>query len=137
MENTHVNGYWVSKLTDENILEIVKRLTADKPTKKFVQILKIKRTEDSVEVLYESKKLKSYLTYAETTVCLNDYKVSGVNKLSVYAEAMIEILGEDYAKDFLTYAEQYIAENPDDPTSKKLTKAIQEITQNSNTEINL
>ena len=127
MNTKHNDGYWVSKLTDENILELVKNLTADKPTKKFVQILSIKRNNNSVEIVYESKKLKSYLTYAEDKISFNDFKVSGGNKLSVYAETMISLFGEEYEEEFLATAEKYIAENENDALSKKYQKTIKDV----------
>ena len=120
---------WIEKLTDDNILEIVKRLMSDRPNKRFVKILKIERKDSSIEILFESKKLKSYLTYSEDKITLYNHKVGGGHKLSVYAETMVEIFGEEYKQDFLNIAEKYVAENENDTLSKKYQKAIRDVSK--------
>lgn len=122
MNKKHPNGYWVQKLTDENVRDLLDLIVATKKTKKFKKVLKQTRTEEDVTIKYCSTKTNCYLSYAEDTLTINDYKISGQHPYSLYYEFMINLFGEEYANDFLAYADEYIAENPEDKWSDRLKK---------------
>ena len=122
MNKKHPNGYWVQKLTDENARDLLDMIVATKKTKKFKKVWKQERTDDKITIIYQSVKLHSYLSYAEDTLEITDYKISGQHPYTMYYEFMIDLFGEEYAEDFLQYADEYIANNPEDKWSQRLVK---------------
>ena len=122
MNIKHPNGYWVQQLTDEDVNELLSTIVARKKTKKFKKVNSQKRTSDTITIVYSSTYLHRYLTYAEDTLVINDYKISGQHPYTFYYEFMISLFGEEYANDFLAYAENYITENPEDNWAKRLIK---------------
>lgn len=119
----HPNGYWVQKLTDENTRDLLDLIVSTKKTKKFKKIFNYSRTDDAITIKYESIKLHNYLTYSDDTLIITDYKISGQHPYTLYYEFMIGLFGEDYANDFLAYAEEYIANcQEDDSWGKRLNK---------------
>lgn len=119
METKHADGYWVQQLSDNQAKELLKILTAKKESKKFKRIITFNRTENLITIFYESKRVKRYLSYAEDTLKIQDYKISGGHSYITFFEYMIQLFGEEYAEDLLAYADKYIAEN-DDTWSKRL-----------------
>ena len=124
MNKKHPNGYWVQQLTDENIRDLLDIIVSTKKTKKFKKVLKQTITEDTITIKYHSIKTNCYLSYAEDILEIKDYKISGRHPYTMYYEFMIDLFGEEYAEDFLQYAEEYIANNPEDIWSQRLEKII-------------
>ncbi|MBR4999288.1 MAG: hypothetical protein IKY10_05345 [Clostridia bacterium] len=122
MSKIHPNGYWVQKLTDDNVRDLLDLVVSTKKTKKFKKVLKQTKTEDTISILYCSTKINCYLSYAEDNLTINDYKISGQHPYTLYYEFMINLFGEEYANDFLAYANAYIEEQPDDKWAIRLKK---------------
>ena len=124
MNNKRPNGYWVQQLTDANIADLLEIVVSKKKTKKFKKVIKQTRTDDTISILYESKKINCYLTYAEDRLIINDYKIQGGHSYMDFYEFMIETFGEAYADDFMVYANDFIAQNPEDKWSNRLKNVI-------------
>jgi len=122
MNKRHPNGYWVQKLSDENARDLLDLIVSSKKNKKFKKVLKQTRTDDEITIQYCSTKTHCYLSYAEDTLKINDYKISGQHPYTIYYEFMINLFGEEYANDFLAYADEFIAENPDHYWTTRLQK---------------
>ena len=122
MDLKHPEGYWVQQLTDDNIRDLLDIIVSSKKFKKFKKVISQERTENMVSILYASIKTNCYLNYCEDKLIINDYKISGQHPYLLYYEFMINLFGEEYANDFLAYAENYIAENPEDKWSTRLEK---------------
>ena len=122
METKHQAGYWVHQLSDNQIAELLEILVSKKKARKFVRVLQKTKAPDSITLLYEGKRLDTYYTYTEALVTLSDYKISGGHSYIDFYEYMIEHFGEEYADDFINYADNFIAENPEDKWSLRLAK---------------
>ena len=120
MNIKHPDGYWVQQLTDEDTRDLLDILVSKKKQKKFKKTTKYLRTETDITITYESIKQHCYLTYAEDTLVITDYKISGGHSYMDFYEFMIEKFGEDYATDFIAYANEFIANNPENNWSKRL-----------------
>lgn len=123
MNKKHPNGYWVQQLTDDNTRDLLDSIVATKKTKKFKKVLKQTKTDDSITIQYSSIKKNCYLNYAEDTLVITDYKISGQHPYTLYYEFMIGLFGEEYANDFMVYADAYLANcTEDDVWAKRLVK---------------
>ena len=122
MNEKHPNGYWVQKLTDEDIRDLLDILVSKKKNKKFKKVLKQERTDTTITIQYESIKYHSYLTYAEDILVITDYKINGGHSYMDFYEFMIEKFGEEYANDFIEFADGYIVNNPEDRWSARFEK---------------
>lgn len=124
MELKHTEGYWIQQLTDENLRDLLDILVSKKKNKKFKKVLEQRRTENEISIKYYSTRTNSYLTYAEDTLTINDYKISGGHSYIDFFEFMIELFGDDYANDLIEYAEKYIAEENINAWSRRYEKLI-------------
>ena len=135
MEVKHPEGYWIQQLKDENISDLLDILVSKKKVRKFKKVLKQERTEKEITILYEARKLNTYLTYAEGSVSMTDYKITGGHSYIDFYEFMIENFGDEYVNDLLAHADKFILENPEDKWAvrfKNIKKAVPAILDSHN-----
>lgn len=124
--NKNNNGRWIKQLSDEMIEELLKQVFTSNKIKSFKKILKITRKESEITVFF-SLNVKSYMSYAEKTVKISDFKMSTTSAETLYPEFMIKNFGEEYANEFLSYAKDYLEEDKETPYAKRLTKVVDKI----------
>ena len=119
-------GRWVKQINDEMVEELLKLMFTTDKLKSFKKILKITRKENEITVLV-GLNVKSYMSYAEKTITISDFKVFGTAAEATFPEFMIKHFGEEYANEFLAYAEDYVNKNAEQPYAKRLAKVIDKI----------
>lgn len=122
MAKKHPNGYWVQQLTDKHIHELLLILSSTNPLKKFNRVLNQTRTNDSIKINYCSVRTDRYFTHYENNLLITDYEVDRKHSHLRFYDYMIGLFGESYAKDLLTFADEYISENPEGYYTTQLKK---------------
>lgn len=120
MKQKHENGYWVNKLTDEDVKELFEILISKKKNLKFNGVHTITRGSESLAVLYLAKKTNVYSCNPEHNSVVSDFKISGGLAYLDFYEYMIEKFGEEYADDLLSYIDNIVESNSEDQWSKRL-----------------
>lgn len=122
MNKKHPEGYWVQKLSDEQVWNLLYTLVSKKANRRFSKVLNYDRKDNIITINYCSHKTNCYLTYAEDSLIITDYKIGGRHPYMPYYEFMIDLFGDEYADDFLVYADEYIEKNPNEVWSSRLKK---------------
>ena len=122
----NVKVSWIKRISDEMVEELIRKYLSANKTRFFKKMLKISRTENVITATY-SMKVKAYMSYAEKTIHISDYKIAGIASETVLPEFMVENFGEEYARDFVEYAKDYIKNNPETHYAKRLMKVIEKI----------
>ena len=107
MNKKYPEGYWVSKLTDDQIKELAIKLLSK--NEKFSKIEKPQRNESDIIVKYHYEKTNAYWRSHDSTLTISDFDVNGkVHSSAKFYEFMINALGEEYAEQLVDYLEDKI-----------------------------
>lgn len=113
MNKKHPNGYWINQLSEENISELLYRLTSFKKDKKFKRVINQTKTDDCITINYCSTRTDRYFTHTENTLTIRDYEIDRKHSCLIFYDYMIELFGEVYAKDALKFVNEFISNNPE------------------------